>query len=599
MPTASNPTPIAHSQLGYRPGSPRWLTLPACAESANWPERIPFYVRNALHRLPRTITTPEPWNSTYFRWPYDLMNGTLQPEKGKVIQSGELRRIESRWGTFWQGQIEGLTTEAVYQVETQHSATFPFQVWERIYDRLPRGFLIYLRAQRSGMGTPGVRDAHHVDDAVLDTDRTQIAASGGWNDAGDHRKWMFLTQPNLMALADIVERGLPSFREDALAEIAWGNKFFHSMISPEGQVWEDVGGGTLKAGIDPVRGWWFDNHPGCNCNSSGGPLTDNIPGSGDERLVRTFYNPFIQYYFVQCQARLARVLPHGDGASCRILAERAWRYGQARGHDGRTLFLAGELGAAIELLETTGAVEVSVIEALATRLLERQVAEGEGLHGYFMEAGDSDGYRSIAFSAEPALVLLRLATSNHPKLVHSPLRTYAAEAVCRYIEGYVLADARSNPFGIGPYGVYVEQPHNTHQLFRDAGRGRGVRTFIHPYNWQQIVHGTHSVVAHQAWLLAWAATVMKRPDWRDAAERMLQWSCGHNPEATSLFMGFGCRHPTPFSAHVANLPEACVVGHIGRPDDTPYLDMGPLIEWSTQEVWDVPHAWTVRATAWL
>jgi hypothetical protein len=51
--------------------------------------------------------------------------------------------------------------------------------------------------QRSGYEIPGIRGAEHLDDGVLDTTKAQVAAAGGWYDAGDLRKWLFLTQPNL------------------------------------------------------------------------------------------------------------------------------------------------------------------------------------------------------------------------------------------------------------------------------------------------------------------------------------------------------------------------------------------------------------------
>jgi len=115
-----------------------------------------------------------------------------------------------------------------------------------------------------------------------------------------------------------------------------------------------------------------------------------------------------------------------------------------------------------------------------------------------------------------------------------------------YIDRYVIADAASNPFGIGPYGVYFNPPSPELQVFRDAGRGRGVRTFIHPFNPQEIVHGTGGVVMHQASLCAKAGSLFGRRDWQRAAERMVQWTLGHNPEGLCLHHGVGYRHPTPF-----------------------------------------------------
>jgi hypothetical protein len=214
-----------------------------------------------------------------------------------------------------------------------------------------------------------------------------------------------------------------------------------------------------------------------------------------------------------------------------------------------------------------------------------------------MERGNVDAFRCIAAACEPAFALLRLAESAPAGL--EPVVARARDAVTRYIDGYVLADAASNPFGVGPYGVYVQPPLPDVQRFRDAGRGRGVRTFIHPFSPQQIVHGTGGVVMHQAALCARAGTLLGRSDWQAAAERMIQWALGHNLEGLSLHTGVGYRHPTPFSAYVTQVPDAFCVGHIGRPDDTPYLETSPLVEWSSQEIWDIPHGYLVEAALWL
>ena len=72
-----------------------------------------------------------------------------------------------------------------------------------------------------------------------------------------------------------------------------------------------------------------------------------------------------------------------------------------------------------------------------------------------------------------------------------------------------------------------------------------------------------------------------------------------NPERLCLHSGVGYRHPTPFSAYVTQLPDTVVLGHIGRPDDSPYQEASPLIEWSSQEIWDIPHGHMTQAVLWL
>jgi hypothetical protein len=434
---------------------------------------------------------------------------------------------------------------------------------------------------------------------VLDSTGQQVSAAGGWYDAGDLRKWMFLTLPNLSTLATLAQRGHPRLRASALDEIRWGNRFFHAMMAPDGQVWEDLAGGTFKAGLDLEKDWWYENHPGCNADNAGGVFTDNRPGSGDERKIRTTYNPAVQFLFVRTQCQVARLLGGAEADHCLALAAKAWAYGRTRGHDRRTLFVAMELWAALEARTADLAgLGPDDVRPLADELLDRQDQGEGGLSGYFMEHEGRDAFRCIALSCEPALALLRLVELA-PRGLPDETLMRARAAITRYLDRYVLADAASNPFGIGPYGVYLHPCSPELQVFREAGRGRGVRTFIHPFSPQQIVHGTGAVVLHQAALCTKSGRLLGRDDWLIAGERMLQWTLGHNPEGLCLHTGVGYKHPTPFSAYVTQLPDAVCIGHIGRPDDTPYQEASPLIEWSSQEVWDVPNSHLTEAALWL
>jgi hypothetical protein len=387
-----------------------------------------------------------------------------------------------------------------------------------------------------------------------------------------------------------------------LEELRWGNRFFHRMVAPSGQVYEDVAGGRAPAGSDLTyeKHWWFENHPGCFGDASDNRWTDNVPLSGDERVVRTSYNPLVQWSFVQMQARVARHLPVGEAQACIVLARRAADYGTRRGHDGRTLFLAAELRARLEMLLLRGnEKDPGDVPALAMRLLQRQRLRKDGLSGFFLEddAG-TDAFRSIAFTAEPVLALLRL-WELRSRLQCAALAEEAREAVIRYVEGYLLADSISNPFSLTPYGVYLNPPHPERQLFRDAGAGVGVRTFMHPFNSQGIVHGTNSVLMTHAHLLARGAALMGRPHWRAAAELLLHWCLGHNTSNRSLVTGIGYRQPVGYSFRIPQLPEAMFVGFIGRPDDSPYLEESTAIEWNTLEYWSVPYQQAAQAAVWL
>jgi len=590
---------LSLSHAGYRPDSPKIVTLCPEPGDPDFPERIPFYVRQNCFRMKRERKEVEGF-SERFPCPYDLLQGKLLPEPGSFFHQGELVRVESRWGTFWQADFSDFTTPGSYQIETDWQVSAPFMIAEWVYDRLARGYLTFMESQRCGYEVPGVHPACHLDDGVLDSDGSYWPTAGGWHDAGDFRKWLAFTQTNLEALVSIAERGHPDFRNRALEEIAWGNLLFHRMITDEGQVYEDVAGGAAPEGsnFNYEEHWWFENHPGCYGSASDNRWTDNCLHSGDERMVRTTYNPAVQFAFVQTQMQCARVLPDARGAICRGLAERAWKYGHQRGHDGRTLFVSQELLAALELRQAgSHLVDISILRLLAEEILARQEADDDGIAGFFYEKDRVDAFRSIAYAGQPAWAMLRLLEINPPELRDQVERV--REAVRRYCDNYLVADAASNPFACTPYGVFVHGEQAEKQTFRDAGSGRGIRSFIQPFNRQGIVHGTSSVLLGHAAVLAKAGSLLGRNDWKRLAERQLQWTLGHNTLNRSLYTGIGYRQPVAYGFRVTQIPEGTVAGFIGRPDDTPYLEESFAIEWSTLEVWDVPYAHAMNAIRWL
>jgi hypothetical protein len=598
---------LSLSHLGYLPTSPKTLTLVGGGEDT-LPGRIPFYLRQNCLRLPRNISPVEGF-SARFPAPYDLLQGRLVLDADTpILYQGELRRSETRWGTVWQADFSDFRTPGSYQIEIDEQISPPFAIRERIYDRILLGYLTFLKAQRCGCAVFGVHEACHLDDGILDTNGSPYPVTGGWHDAGDFRKWMAFTLPHIEALLAIAEHCGADLQAGGLGpdavldELQWGNRFFHRMIAESGQVYEDVAGGRAPAGtnLSYERDWWFENHPGCFGDASENRWTDNIAGSGDERTVRTTYNPLVQWSFVQMQTQAARYLPSTESLDCLKLAERAVDYATRHGNDERTLFVAAELRARLEmLLVSTGDQDTDRIATLAQTLLRRQVVDKEGLAGFFLEQDDrSDAFRSIAFTAAPAFALLRL-WELRSQLPSTALADQAREAVIAYVERYILPDTMSNPFALTPYGVYANPPHPDRQLFRDAGGGYGVRTFMHPFNAQGVVHGTSSVFMAHAHLLARAAAVLDHSQLRIVAERLLHWCLGHNTRNRSLFSGIGYRQPVGYSFRIPQLPEAMMVGFIGRPDDSPYLEESTAIEWNTLEYWSVPYQQAAQAACWL
>jgi len=597
---------LSLSHLGYLPQSPKTLTL-LPGESTGLPDMIPFHIRQNCIRMARDAKVEEGF-SARFPAPYDLLRGKLKLSSGpQPLYQGELKKVSSRWGTMWQAHFSQFNTPGSYQIETDGQISPPFAIRDRIYDRIIAGYLTFLRAQRCGCAVFGVHDACHIDDGILHSNGSALQTTGGWHDAGDFRKWLAFTLYHVEALltvreivgADLDRGGIAA--DCLLDEVSWGNTYFHRMIDPHGQVYEDVAGGSSPAGstFTYEKDWWFENHPGCFADASDNRWTDNLPGSGDERKIRTTCNPLVQWAFVHVQARASQHLKSPSAQQCLQLAQRAADFARRRGHDNRTLFVSAELRGNLELLAAGDkSISPESITVLATELIGRCAKTKEGLSGYFTEANAADGFRSIAFAADPALTLLRV-WELRSLLEGTPVVEHARQAVVDYIERYLLADSGSNPFALTPYGVYFDPPKLDRQSFRDGGNGRGIRTFMHPFNAQGIVHGTSSVLMSHAHLVARAAAILNQPAWRQPAERLLHWCLGHNTLNRSLFSGIGYRHPIGYSFRIPQIPEAMVTGFIGRPDDSPYLEESTAIEWNTLEYWSVPFLQAAQAACWL
>ncbi|MBK1880445.1 glycoside hydrolase family 9 protein [Pelagicoccus mobilis] len=603
---------LALSHIGFKPNSPKKITLVPQDGNTDFPETIPFYIRKNAYNLPREKKLP-PGAEPGYQTPFNLVSGRLlleQVDPDQIFFTGELKRIESRWGTFWQGDFSDFETEGTYQIDTDFQTSVPFLIGDSVYDRLLLGYLRFLKSQRCGCSVFGVHPLCHADDGVLE-DGTPFDATGGWHDAGDSRKWLFFIQYHLDSLVTLHEthfaNGAPAdagpAADEVLDEIRWGNRFFHKMITEEGHVYEDVAGGIYPSeNLTYPEGWWFENHPGLNANGSDCRNTDNVPNSGDERQVRTTLNPLVQFGFVHTQCLTATVLPENEASKCLELAQRAWKYGKANAWgDKRTLFHTARLRAALEL-KNIGVEIVSNSEILdmLTELLARQETNSsELINGYFYEESKEDAFRSIAFATHPPLAILRAWELRDNIDLPADIISKCQASIERYCDLYLLADMQSNPFELVPYGVFLKPDKPDFQSFRPAGSNRWIRTFMPPFNKLDMAHGLNGVIASHAHTLAKAGKFFKRTDWQQAAHKCIHWMLGHNPNNASLFDGIGYRQPIPFGLDTPQIPDGALNGYIGDVEDKPYLEQSTAIWWSTQEYWSSPYIHITKAICYL
>ena len=104
----------------------------------------------------RDAAPPPQWAGRVHRWPFDPLAGkytdAVENFRGKQpVHQGVLRRIESRWGTFWQGDFTEFTQPGIFQIETEQQITVPFAIGPAPYGRLLRGYLTMRQGARGGL----------------------------------------------------------------------------------------------------------------------------------------------------------------------------------------------------------------------------------------------------------------------------------------------------------------------------------------------------------------------------------------------------------------------------------------------------------------
>jgi hypothetical protein len=496
-----------------------------------------------------------------------------------------LNRFACDFGPCLTGDFSAVTRPGMYQITIAGERSVPFFIDAAVWRRTLPMAMSYYRAQRCGTEAPNFHPVCHLDDARRRDTGEHLDTTGGWHDAGDLRKWMSATMTNGFAILemarllgkwwDLAGTGL----DPLLDEMRWGNRYFHKMQDRDGRVFDDVAGG--------VNGDNSDNH-----------WTDNVPGTKDDRYVNPRKTLTIQAMFTALQAMCANAYASTDAAyakQCLEAAERCWR---ANPHEGNPLLLAYWARAASFLFTATkNAAYRDAAVALCDQLLALQQAEfaleQKKIRGYWRESPEKeDPFLSPFGGAQPAAALLELLSA-FPSHANAPRWR---DALALHIEGYVLPMCARNAYGIFPYGLYIGSP--TPERFRPI-EGRLTYRHFHQVRKQFWWQGLNCHYASFAAVLARAAKVLNRPDYRLAAYRQLEWILGANPFGASMMTGQGIRHPYPHSRFVGLLPGGIMNGIAGNVDDEPVLDMEYGFDWRTTEYWSPHVAWYIWAVSAL
>ena len=537
---------------------------------------------------------------------------TNASENFRGIMTGEIQRIQTDMGEFGICDFSAIRTPGVYRVVCLESGacTYQFNISDGAYHRLLDLFLDFIHSWRAGDTSNPLRRASTRDDGVRDDTHAQWHVQGGWYDAGDLRQWMVHSNLVMLGMLDIHERlaltrhafpSAPAFPSDWLSEVAWGVSFICDMQDPEtGMFFEDVGGGTERTATEGIQ-WWYENHAGCTANNSDNRFTDNLTGTGDERRIRSHYNPIVQYTNLAILARAYSALVPCDPIS----AQRArhslwagWRHveeGRGEAGEGRdwTSVRSWRLGAMLELWRAGLIVAPPAIESAVDDLL----ANYDSALGWWRNAqSSSEPYRGILHSAQPLIVLSRYlelaATPDSPRLAQ--VRSLLEQT----LERYILPMSQTNPFGFMPFGLfhYQQSTQDHYRPWNDALSYRFCMLVHHP---QQVNHGLSGHWMSWAHGLASLAQVLNSALCRRLAWAQIEWLTGNNHRDVSFISGIGYHNPMPHSRYFGTAVGGFMNGFRGTAEDLPFVDLERNAEWNSTEYWNTPLSNSLMALARL
>lgn len=525
-------------------------------------------------------------------------------ENWRTIFSGTLKRQTTDMGDFLVGDFSALAIPGIYRIVIPgfDSISYIFQISDGAYTLLPGLFFNFIRLRRSGDFNHPFRGKTHLDDGIRSDNGEKCILCAGWYDAGDLRKWMTHSNLPVLGFLDFAQRKefasssliKDNFSENGwIAESAWAIKFILSMQDPEtGMFFEEIGGGGESRRHNDMT-WWYENHSGCYADNSQNYFTDNVNGSGDERKIRTSYNPLIQYISIVILCNFAQAIGNQKpdfAKKCLESANRAYTFVEKTKNSDPlhqwTSVRAWRLSSQIAMF----AFKFCAKEELIHSFNELTDCFVDDLGFFSMAKNDSTPYRGIIHSAQPVLTLcewLALFPEN-------PASDRCRTLLNRIMDKYILPLTKTNPFGIIPYGLYTGKETGG-DLFRSWKNGYYYRFYMPDHSKQKINHGLAGHWTQWAHVLSFCVQVLSRPELKDIAWDQLYWLFGGNPLEVCMVSGVGYNNPMPHSRFFGTIPGGFMVGPRGNDQDEISVDLERRAEWNTTEYWNYPIANTLQA----
>ena len=531
----------------------------------------------------------------------DMMQSDVESldghENWKTIFIGELVQTSTEMGEYLVGDFSDLKQVGLFRAVLPGVAghSYQFFINDGTFSQIPRLFLDFIHNRRSGDFENEWRGPSHLDDAVRSDNGVQIDCVGGWYDAGDLRKWMSMTMIPALGFLDVYERlGIAwnHFADEGVAnndfitETIWGIKFILKMQDPEtGMLFEEIGGGGEARRTEGMH-WWYENHSGCYADNSQNRFTDNIPNSGDERIVRVQYNPIVQYTNLTILLRASETICEYDPELAKrsiLAADRIWKYTQLKRPIDKkhswTSIIAWRLCAGVEMVKADLLDQIGLVE-----MIEELLSLYDPAIGYwYMTKKKEDAYRGVLHSAQPLIGLLKFIDFLPDHEVSRKCEKVIFDCWNKYIKPMTA----TNPFDIMPYGLFF-QPATKSDKYRIFHNKLKFRFFMPDNSIQKINHGLGGHLTSWAHALAYSGDVFQNMEMKAVAWSQIYWLLGNNPKNSCLISGIGYNNPMPHSRFFGTMNGGFCVGPIGDINDEIVLDLDARAAWNTTEYWNPP-----------
>ena len=210
----------------------------------------------------------------------------IEAKTGKTVYKGTLETEKFSLGEFKLAHFCKLRTPGTYRIKSGNLLSVPFEITFNHLKDLAEKNANFLFSMRSGMKTPA-HPACFLEPVLRSDNKQPVDISGGWFDASDLRGYHSMAIKTIMRpLAVACGFNVPS----AYDELLWGAKFMTKLYDP-------------KTGLPfTVHSLYPLNNPDKELQKvfRGGHFikvnnfwTDNLPDTGDERVVHVAQNGYI------------------------------------------------------------------------------------------------------------------------------------------------------------------------------------------------------------------------------------------------------------------------------------------------------------------